>query len=176
MPNDVVTKTLPRCPLAAMTAGAAALVLVSLPGSAFALDTQAAWQGIATTTASTTAQCAGIGGTLPSDAEISVFRPRIASADPATYLSFVFLRAVFTVENTSEATVHQMHGSGNDNIFGVNSRAKFFDGSGTYSLAITPATITTSTPVVTITGKINNFFDVAGCDVTFKGVYAKRID
>ncbi len=153
------------CRPAVMAVGGASLALVSLvslPGTALALDTQAAWQGIATVTASTAAQCAGVGGTAVGDANVSIFRPKIASTDTNTYLSFAFLRAAFTVENASEPTVRQMHGTGNGDIYGVNGRARFIDGLGTYSLTISPAAVVASTPVVTITGKINNFFDVAG--------------
>ncbi|MGC2521627.1 MAG: hypothetical protein WA417_03185, partial [Stellaceae bacterium] len=111
------------------------------------------------------------------DAMVSVFRPKIASTDTNTFLSFNFLRAAFTVENTSETARPQMHGGGNDDIFGVDGRAKFIDGTGTYSLTISPpAPVVAATPVITITGKINNFFDVVGCDVSFTGVYAKRVD
>jgi hypothetical protein len=175
MLRSVTTKALPLS-RSSVAAGGISLFLALLPTGASALDTQAAWQGIATVTASTTAQCAGVGGTTVDDAMVSVYRPKIASTDTPTYLSFAFLRAALTVENTSEATVHQMHGSGNDDILGVDSRARFIDGTGTYSLAISPASVVATTPVVTITGKINNFFNVAGCDVTFTGVYAKRVD
>ena len=163
---------------AAMAAGGIALALASAPGAALALDTQAVWQGIATVTSSTTAQCAGVGGTVPGDAQVSVFRPKIASTDPNTFLSFVFFRSAFTLENTSEAMVHQMRGSGKDDVFGVNGRAKFFEGVGSYSLTITaspPGPVTAATTAVTISGKINNFFDVVGCNVSFEGVYGKRI-
>ncbi len=176
MPKTIAAKLLRRLRWATMAAGGAALASASLPGAALALDTQLAWQGIATTTASTTAQCAGVGGTVPGDVSVSVFRPKIKTTDPNTFLSFVFVRGAFTLENITEAKARQMHGSGSDDIFGVNGRAKFFEGTGTYSLTVTPAVIVASTPVVTISGKINNFFDVAGCDVTFKGVYAPRID
>lgn len=179
MLETIEGKTLRGRRSAAMAAGSASLALVSLvfmPGAAFALDTQAAWQGIATVTASTAAQCAGVGGTAVGDANVSLFRPKIASTDTNTYLSFAFLRAAFTLENISETTVHQMHGTGNDDIFGVDGHAKFFEGTGTYSLTVSPAPVVASTSVITITGKINNFFGVAGCDVTFTGAYAKRID
>ncbi|HEY3911739.1 MAG TPA: hypothetical protein VGM07_17910 [Stellaceae bacterium] len=115
-------------------------------------------------------------GSAVGDTEVSIFRPKILSTDTKTFLSFVFLRAAYTWENTSESTVHQMHGSGNYESFGVNSRAKFFDDTGPYSFAVTPATITASTPVITITGTIKDYIDVPGCTVTFKGVYAPRID
>ncbi|MGH7047229.1 MAG: hypothetical protein ACREE2_12680 [Stellaceae bacterium] len=149
---------------------------VALPGTAIATeDTHVAWQGIATTTASTSAQCAGVLESVLGDAYVSVFRPKTSSTDTNTYLSFALLRAAFTLENLSESTAHQMHGSGSDEIFGVDGRAKFFEGTGTYFLSISPAAITASTPVVTITGKISNFLNTPGCDVTFTGVYAKRV-
>ena len=173
----IAAKPLPRHRPSIAAAGIMLLGSAFLPATAFALDTQAAWQGIATVTASTAAQCAGVGGTTVGDAMVSVFRPKIASTDTTTYLSFAFLRAAFTVENTSKSTIHQMHGAGNDDILGVDGRAKFIDGTGTYSLSISPAAAAVATtPVITITGKINNFFDATGCNVTFTGVYAKRVD
>ena len=116
MPQDTVTKTSRGPRLVAMAAGGAALALALLPSPSFALDTQAAWQGIATTTGSTSAQCAGVGGAAVSDAEVSVFRPKILSKDSNTYLAFVFLRAAITLENLSELSARQMHGTGNDEI------------------------------------------------------------
>ncbi|MGH7028938.1 MAG: hypothetical protein ACREE9_05220 [Stellaceae bacterium] len=160
---------------AAMTVGVC-FTLASLPNGAFALDTQPAWQGIATTTASTSAQCDGVGGSVVGDAQVSVFRPKIRSTDDNTYLSFVYLRAAVTFQNLTETTVHQMHGSGGYGALGVDSRAKFIAGQGRYTVSLTPFPVTEATPVVTIIAKINNFFDVPGCNVTFHGVYAKRID
>lgn len=157
-------------------AAGAALALAAFARAGLAADTQPAWQGIVTTTAATTAQCAGTGGGLPGDAEVSVFRPKIKTTDTNTFLSFVFLRAAFSLENTSEMTAHQMHGAGTADVFGVNGRGKFFEGIGTYSLTIAPAAIVATTPSITIVGKINNWFGVAGCSVTFRGVYGPRID
>ena len=159
------------------TAGLIVAAAVSSAGSALAAgDTQAAWEGYATNTASTAA-CAGIGGTSPSDTHVSIFRPHINVSDTPTFLSMMHLRAAITLQNTSEATVHQMHGSGNYTGYGVNSRGKGFTYTGgTYSLTVTPATITSSTTLVNITGTINNIWNTPGCNVTFKGVYVKRID
>jgi hypothetical protein len=176
MSTSIAKKALPYARPSIAVGGIILLGSTFLPATASALDTQAAWQGIATVTASTAAQCAGVGGTTVGDAMVSVFRPKIASTDTNTYLSFSFLRATFTVENTSESTIHQMHGAGNDDILGVDGRAKFIDGTGTYSLTINPAMVVATTAVITITGKINNYFDVTGCDVTFTGVYAKRVN
>jgi hypothetical protein len=162
--------------LATIAAGGVSLGLVSLPGAALADDTQLAWQGIATTTGSTTAQCQGALGSAPGDTQVSVFRPKIKSTDSATFLSFVFLRAAETWEDTSKATAHQMHGSGKYEGYGVNRRAEFYDFGGTFNLTVSPAAVIASTPVVTITGTITNYGNNAGCDVTFKGVYAPLID
>ncbi len=186
MPKNIEAKKTSRGRrLAVTTAGGISLALVSLPPAALALDSQLVWQGIITVTAATTA-CASIegaapggaavAGAAPGDVEVSIFRPKIASTDTATFLSWVYLRSAFTLENTSEATVHQMHGAGNFEGFAANSRAKFFDYTGTYSLTVTPATVVASTPVVTITGKITNWFDVPGCNVSFTGVYGPRVD
>jgi hypothetical protein len=158
-------------------AAVAAAATLMLGGAAWAAgDTQAAWQGYATTTAST-AQCAGIGGTGVGDTHVSIFRPHIAALDTQTFLSMMHLRAAITFDNTSEATIHQMHGAGNYTGYGVNSRAKGFSYTGgTYSLTVSPASIVASTPIINITGTLNNYFNTAGCSVTFKGVYVKRID
>jgi hypothetical protein len=138
-----------------------------------------AWEGYATVTASTS-QCSGAGGgaggTAPGDTYVSIFRPKIAVTDSASYLSFVLLRAALTQQNTSESTVHQMNGSGNYTGFGIGSRAGFGQYTGTYNLAITPATITASTSSVMIDGTITNFFNTTGCNVTFEGAYVARID
>jgi hypothetical protein len=137
------------------------------------------WEGFVTVTASTS-QCSGAGGgaggTAPGDTYVSIFRPKIAVTDSPSYLSFVLLRAALTQQNTSESTVHQMNGSGNYTGFGIGSRAGFGQYTGTYNLAITPATITASTPSVMIDGTITNFFNTTGCNVTFEGAYVARID
>lgn len=161
---------------AATLAAALSISSAAMNSALAAGDTQAAWEGYATNTAST-AQCAGVGGTGVSDTHVSIFRPHILSTDTPTFLSIMHLRAALTLQNTSEATVHQMHGTGNYTGYGVNSRAKGFTYTGgTYTLTITPATIVASTPIVNITGTIKNVFNTAGCNVTFKGVYVKRID
>jgi len=101
-------KTLRGPRLAALAACGISLAVVFLPGSALA----APWEGYATVTASTP-QCSGVIGTNPGDTYVSIFRPKVAVTDSPTFLSFVFLRAAVTQENTSESTVHQMNGSGN---------------------------------------------------------------
>jgi hypothetical protein len=186
MLNTRQTQTVRRSPLRAI-AGGISLALATLPGAALAAPST--WEGFATITAATP-QCSGINGTgtgagLDGTAtgaiHISIFRPNIASTDSPTFLSFVFLRAALTLENATEATVHQMNGSGNYTGFGIGSRAGFGQYAGKYNLTVipdpltaaTPATITAFTPALTIAGTITNFFNTTGCNVTFEGVYVR---
>jgi len=94
MAKTTEAKTL-QARLAAVAAGC--LALASLPGSALAAAN--AWEGFATVTAST-AQCSGVGGTAPGDTHVSIFRPKIATTDTPSFLSFIFVRGAFTQENT----------------------------------------------------------------------------
>lgn len=173
MTRSTQTKALRQSRLAAVATGAVSLALVLIPGAALAAAS--VWDGFATVTAATT-QCSGVTGAAPGDTHVSVFRPKIGSTEGPTFLSFVFLRGAVTQENTSEATVHQMNGSGNYSAFEISSKAAFSQYTGTYSLTVTPATITAATPSVTIDGTIKNYLNVAGCNVTFVGSYAERLD
>jgi hypothetical protein len=155
----------------AMSASWALVSMISAAGSAVATDTQAVWQGMASTP-----QCASIGGTKVGDSLISRFRPHIAAGDTNTFLSQSFLGTAITIENTSEATIHQMHGSGNYTAYVVNARARGFKYNGSYSLAVTPPTITAETLSVDVTGTIKNLWNASGCDVTFTGTYQLRTD
>lgn len=160
--------------IASLAAGAFAAALSAVPAFA-AGDTQTAWEGYATNTASTAA-CSTIGGTGKSDTHVSIFRPHINANDTPTFLSMMHLRAAITFQNASESTKHQMNGAGNYTAFGINSRAKGFTYSGTYSLTVSPNPVLSTTEVVNVTGTLNNYFNTAGCNVTFKAVYVKRID
>jgi len=150
--------------------------LIAAPGAAKAAYQQVVWEGYATNVGATAA-CAGVGGTGKGATYVSIYRPKILPTDTASYLSFMYLRAGITFLNTSETTVHQMHGSGTYTGIAINSRAKGFGYSGgSYSLAIAPAVVSASTEVVEIKGTINNYFNVTGCDLNFVGIYVKRID
>jgi hypothetical protein len=165
-----------------MAAGLACALLVSVPVSAFAADTQAAWEGYMTNT-KTTAACAGVGGANVGDTHASIYRPHILKTDnPSSYLSLLFLRAALGLQNLSESSAHQMKGSGKYEGFAVNGRGKSFTYGGTFSNFTVSAFPTPAFPVVEtthdvlITGTINNLFNATGCDVSFKGIYVKRID
>jgi hypothetical protein len=159
-------------------AGLVSAMIISAPGAGLAADTQAAWEGFVTITASTSA-CAGLGGTGVSDTHVSIYRPHILSTDTVSWLSIVHLRASLALGNLSESTIPQMQGTGSYAGHGLDSRALTYQYSGTnasYSFTITPAVIAETTPVVNIVGTINDFNNTFGCNLTFKGVYVKRID
>lgn len=140
-------------------------------GAAQAADTQAAWAGLAEVTASTSA-CVGVLGTSVGSPHPSTYRPKIASTDTITYVSFMGIEAGLTLGNASESTVHQMQGSGNYSATGIDRRAKPFAYTGTYSFTVTPAAVVASTTVVEIIGTINNYFNFVGCNVSFTAAYA----
>jgi hypothetical protein len=160
---------------------AAAAATMMLGGAAWAAgDTQAAWEGYATNTSTQSAACSTVGGTGKGDTHVSIFRPHITAGDTPTFLSMVHLRAAITFENKNETTNPQMTGNGGYTAFGINSRAKGFSytsaGSTFSNIVVSPNPVQASTPVITITGTLNNYFNATGCSVTFKGVYVKRID
>ncbi len=39
---------------------------------------------------------------------------------------------------------------------------------------VTPSTISSTTPAITLTGTYSNFWGIAGCDITFQGTMQKR--
>ncbi len=158
-----------------LAAGAASVALVVTSGVALAAgDTHLAWEGYATNTGSV--GCTGVGGTGTGDTHVSIYRPKLGATDPSpTFLSFMHLRAALTFQNTS-AGIPQMNGAGNYTGVGINSRAKSFSFTGTYKLTVSPNPVVSTTSVVNISGTINNYFNTAGCSVTFKGIYVKRID
>jgi hypothetical protein len=151
-----------------MAAGGVSLALAPLSSVAFAAGAQAVWEGFATSTAQTS-ECMG-DPSAALTAHVSIFRPKVTNSDPPTDLAFVFLRGAFTMENKSESTVLQMNGSGDYAGVTINAAA-VYDYKGSYNLSVTPAHVTALTPVVNITGTIDNFGDITDCQVTFKGTY-----
>ena len=153
----------------------AASVFGCASGGAAAADTQAAWEGFMVNTAATSG-CAGVGGSAVGDTHVSVYRPHILSTDTPTFLSVVFLRAAFTLENGSEITNPQMRGSGADTTWIIDGRgaAGAFKGLAYSNIIVTPTPVSETTNVVTITGTIDSYFNVFGCNVSFKAAYVKE--
>jgi hypothetical protein len=146
---------------------------------AAASDTQAAWMGFIQNTAATPA-CAGVGGSAVGDLHVSVYRPHILATDTPTFLSVVFLRAAFTLQNGSETSNPQMRGSGADTTWIIDGRgaAGAFKGLAYSNIIVTPTppalSVSESTTNITITGTIDSYFNVFGCNVTFKAEYVKE--
>jgi hypothetical protein len=155
----------------------AAAVFGCASGAAYAAaDKQAAWVGLMENL-SATATCAslGVGGSGVGDLHVSVYRPHIVSTDTTTYLAIVFTPTEFTLANTSETTNPQMNGSGTDTTTLIDGRGKPVTYAGSYSLiSVTPNPVTETTPIITITGTINNYFNFTGCNVSFHAVYEQK--
>jgi hypothetical protein len=144
--------------------------------AAAAADTQAAWEGVMeNTAASSTCATMGVGGTGVGDNHVSVYRPHILSTDTPTYLAIVFTRAEFTLQTSSESKNPQMNGSGADTATVIDGRGAPGTYPGTFTgIVVSPKPVVEATTVVTITGTIDNYFNVAGCNVTFKATYGKE--
>jgi hypothetical protein len=149
----------------------AAAVFGCASGAAGAADTQAAWEGIMENTAAP--GCTGVGGAAVGDNHVSIYRPHINPTDTATYLAIVFTRAEFTLQNFSETANFQMNGNGKYTATVIDGRGEPGTYSGTFSgIVVTPKPISKGyTGPVTIIGTIDNYFNVSGCDVTFKATY-----
>jgi hypothetical protein len=154
----------------------ATAVLGCASSAAAAADTQAAWEGIMeNTAASSTCAAMAVGGSGVGDNHVSVYRPHILSTDTPTYLAIVFTRAEFTLQNSSESTRPQMKGSGAYTATAIDGRGTPGTYPGTYlNIVITPYPVLETTNVVTMTGTIDNYFNVAGCNVTFKAAFIKE--
>jgi hypothetical protein len=154
----------------------AAAVFGCASGADAAGDSQAAWEGIMeNTTASSVCATMAVGGTGVGDNHVSVYRPHILSTDTPTYLAIVFTRTEFTLQNNSEITNPQMNGSGADLATIIDARGKPGTYAGTFSgIVVSPKPVLETTNVISMTGTIDNYFNVAGCNVTFKASFIKE--
>jgi hypothetical protein len=130
----------------------------------------AVWQGdlfILTATAT----CGG--ATVPDSFYRSVYRPNIAlppKGQAPEALSMNAQRSQFILEATGKTLRGKASAEGTD----IGSRAEVTTKATTVDLAIVPATIKATTPVVQISGTINNLFNKLGCTVTVRGALGLR--
>lgn len=105
----------------------------------------------------------------------SVFRPKILAADPPEGLSIVYPSAASVLISASANGRLVNSPAVLTNFTGtlVGNGATASTWTNTATLLKVPASITVSTPAVTVTGTINNF-NVAGCTITIRGAYARR--
>src|SRR5689334_7050977 len=122
-------------------------------------DKHATWEGYLTFTTNPPSACSGVGGLGKGDTHDSIYRPSLSGGD-ISFLSILSDRAGIALQNTSEGSAPQMHGTGNYTGYGVNSRAKAFTyTAGTFNFVVSPATVTTSTNAVRINGTIDNIYN-----------------
>jgi hypothetical protein len=140
-----------------------------------AVDNQRVWDGFVTIT-SATAQCAAVPGAAIGNTHVSVYRPKIAAADPPSFLSLLGLRSAVTMQNTAEGIYPQFQGPSTYAAVAVTDRAKSLKYNGNTSFSIAPFTVVANTAAVTITGTIGSFFKTSGCTIGIEGAYARRPD
>lgn len=122
---------------------------------------------------------AGCGGTITAgEFFVSILRPQFTASEPPVGISFVSTRsAALYILNGAARPVPP---SGNYDGQGISSRAAFFHSNGpftgAFSMKAAPASVSPTTPFVTLTGKLTNFADLTGCTVTFSASYELRTD
>jgi hypothetical protein len=138
----------------------------SVPANAF--DPPFAWTGgMVIVTAS------GCGSRIVAgDAPALSFRPKLQTTEANSALSYNFGHSAGIIKKTSTAL--QFKGASSYSGLFISGRAEDAANSGTYSLAVTPATVTSSTNFITLTGSITNFAGRDGCNVTIRGAASRR--
>jgi hypothetical protein len=102
-----------------------------------------------------------------------VYRPILPGQPGPEGLTFDSGYSAWLVIPTSPGG--SLFGSGTYVADGISGSAERLPRStGTFSLAILPATITDSTPAVTISGSLTDFLGVKGCTVTLNAALALR--
>jgi hypothetical protein len=132
------------------------------------------WHGAATLT-SLTPGCASANYVV-GDSAFSVFRPRLDPAEPNSAITLTFGRAGHAYFRSGGTSSVQMNGNSTYTSPWYSGRATSSQGgnSGNITLALSPATVTAATNVVTIVGTITRFHGINNCTVQFRGSYYKR--
>lgn len=153
-----------------LLATAAGLVLgVSTAPSAFAFDPPFAWFG-AMIIESTTTVCGS--RIQPGDAPGIVFRPELQAAEPSSALTYQFGHSSGII--IKQGSTLQFKGAGSFSGAFLSGRATQESNAGTYNLAVTPATVTSTTLFISFTGSISGFAGKDGCNVTVRGSAVQR--
>jgi hypothetical protein len=159
-----------------LTALAAGLLAAGFSAASFAQSPEpAVWQGDLFITEAPPPSC--LGDILAGDFYRSVYRPFVTTLPnnrENAALAVFSPRSAFFIEanpGTSLAGKNVKADAG-----GISSHATFFAGSTTVDLTITPTKITAATPVVQISGTLDNFFGLTGCNVVVVGALGLRHD
>jgi hypothetical protein len=133
------------------------------------------WQGTvfidSVTGACTTANVAAVG-----DYYTMVYRPIIAGSQTGPEgLTFIGARDGQAWYTLSDSASFKSAAEANILTLGSHATSDFATSAGGYSLTILPEPIGLTTPTVTITGLLSNFWDVSGCNVTISAALAARV-
>lgn len=152
------------------------LTAATLAAQAAANNPLIVWQGAATLTA-VPAACAA-SKYKAGDSAFAVFRPRLDPAEPNSGLTLSFGRSGHAYFRTGGASSDQMNGNSTYSSPWFSGRATSTAGgnTGNIILALSPATVLDTTPVVTISGTIQKFHGIAGCNVNFNGAFQRRLN
>lgn len=156
--------------LTVLTAGALTAWALAAAGAAAAEP--AVWQGDLFVT-NVTSTCTTTGVTDIGNFYRSIYRPNIAPPPPGQAKEALLVtttRAAFILE----AKGNTLRGAASASETDLGSRATVGTAPTSVVLSITPAKIVASTPVVQIAGKINNFFNLAGCTTQVVGALGRR--
>lgn len=115
------------------------------------------------TFADATNNCGPTGAAYP-----AIYRPQISSAEPKTGLVIFQYRSGAGFQR---ATNGQFNGSGVFAGIRLTSSAKTGEISGSFALAQAPATVTTATQSIILSG---SFTPTTGCRFVFKSVFLRR--
>lgn len=161
-----------RCMLAACAATTITVATVTAQeGEPEANNPLVTWAG-AVSILSLSAQCSTTGFVV-GDYGKSVYRPRLASDEPASGWTFFASRSGGFFRRASGGT-DKMNGSGTYAGNWVTTRATSNATNGTFNFTVSPSNPTAATNFVTIQGTITNFGMTPGCTMSFRGGYARR--
>lgn len=159
-----------------LTALAAGLVAAGLSAAAVAQTPEpAVWQGDLFITETPPAACTS--EFAAGDFYRSIYRPFVGTLPDNkenAALSVVTTRSAFFLEANPGKILAGKNVKAD--TAGISSHAIFFSGSTTVDLKITPTKISAATPVVQISGTLDNFFGITGCDVVVVGALGLRHD
>jgi hypothetical protein len=130
------------------------------------------WQGFLFIT-SVNSTCTAQGTTAVEDYYTSVYRPNIAPP-PTGQAKEALLISFGRGMSLLEAKGSTLRGKASATVTEFGSRAEYFSGPATVDLKITPSIIKASTPVVQISGTIENFLNVTGCTAGVRGAFGLR--
>jgi hypothetical protein len=139
------------------------------------------WVGTAVVD-SATAACANGGFVATNDIISSDYRAKtgVAGEPNNPGIMFILSRSSMALFRTGgSANAKTMNGSGNYGGYLIKGNVTTIPNpsqqpfTGTFTLAVTPATVTKTTDAISINGTINNWRNVSGCTVKFRAAYRR---